>query len=183
MQIIPTLMVASFLTIVTGLTTVTGLTPANAGEIGKYTVELDGKPMEFISAYDATANRSDLGMMQADGTKMITVDGYAGSTDGHPDLPILSMTISGTMSGVYTKMMFIQLLDENFKTALTSDDWTGQRHIENITVDDVGNISFDFSADLVRLNVEEGTPVAGASGAHIEGRYSGKIPASEISSQ
>ena len=177
MQIISTLMVASFLTMVTGLL------PANAGEIGKYTADLDGEPIEFISVYDATEDRSDLRVTQDDGIKIITVDGYAGLKDSHPDLPILSMTISGNMSGVYNTIMFVQLLDESFETALTSDDWVGQRHIENITVDDEGNISFDFSADLIRLNVEDGTPVAGASGAHIEGSYSGKIPASKLSGQ
>lgn len=149
-------------------------------EIGRFTVEMNGNSMAFISRYDAEQDDSDLNTMMAVGNKMLRINGYAGTTDGEPDLPTLSMTLASSLTAVYSEMIFIQLFDEDYSTSLYADGKIGQRQIDNIVVGDDGSISFDFIADLVRVTTGDDTPIPGEAGAHIEGSYSGKIPSSEL---
>lgn len=182
MRMLPTLFKTVFLTFVIGATSA-----ATADEIGKYTLTINGLDASYISEFIADTGAgtgtgktySDLAKMNSNSTEMIRVDAHTPRDEEQSELPSISLTLSGDASG-YTNLMFIQLIDIDYETALTANDTLGQKHIENIKVGADGSISFDFSADLVRTSLEEETAIDGAAGAHIEGSYSGKIPASEM---
>lgn len=176
MRIISQLTAAIILTATTGLAGV-----ANADEIGRFSVTVDNHDRAFISNLipeGADEYYSDLSLMGTTTLNMIRVEGSVDPDLTQPEFPYISLTISGT-SQTYTSLMNIQLIDASYEELFLADAQNGQRHIENIMLDSNGSISFDFSADLVRVNPENNVPIDGASGAHIEGSYVGQIPASE----
>lgn len=178
MHHISQLIAASILTVTTGLAGV-----ASADEIGKFNVEVNGQSTVFISQFvldeSADDHYSDLALMGTRSVDMIRVEGSIAPNEPQPEFPYISLTIGGT-SPNYTNFLNIQLIDASYEKLLLSVDNIGQRQIENVIVDSDGSISFDFSADLIRVNPENNNAIAGASSAHIEGRYSGKIPASQL---
>lgn len=178
MRIIPALMAASFLTAIASLSGT-----ANADEIGRYTVEVDGQSTVFISTFitdeSADGHNSDLKIMGSTTVDMIRVDGSIDPKELQPEFPYISITIGGTSLN-YTNLLNIQLIDSTYEKLLLANETLGQRQIENIIVDADGSISFDFFADLVRVDISAETPIAGAPGAHVKGHYSGKIPAIKL---
>jgi len=150
----------------------------DAQEIGTFNVQLDGKDMEFVSTLDAENDTSSIRVMTPSGIKLIMIDGSAGDTK--TGIPIISMTLQSGVTNSNLSLMFVQVFDKTFDTVLTSDGPNGNRQLKDMMLDDEGNISFSFSADLVRVETQSEAPIAGADGAHIEGRFSGKIPASEM---
>lgn len=175
------LVTASFLTLNTGLA---GL--ASADEIGAFRVEVNGQTTVFISQIVMDENAddyySDLSTMASGTTNTIRVEGSVAPNEPQPEFPYISLTIGGT-SPNYTDFLNIQLIDASYGELLLSVENIGQRHIENLMVGNDGIISFDFSADLVRVNPENNIPIDGVNGAHIAGRYTGQIPASELKDQ
>ncbi len=150
----------------------------DAEEIGKFTVDLNGNNMEFISTIDSDG-RSSIRTMSPGGVKLILIDGYAGTKDGEPDLPVISMSLQSGITNNSMSLSFVQVFDESYETVLSAEGQFGQKRMDNLTIGDDGSISFDFSADLVRITTQSEEPIAGADGAHIEGHFSGNIPASE----
>ena len=150
----------------------------DAEEIGKFTVDLNGNNMEFISTIDSDG-RSSIRTMSPGGVKLILIDGFAGTKDGEPDLPVISMSLQSGITNNSMSLSFVQVFDESYETVLSAEGQFGQKQMENLTIGDDGSISFDFSADLVRITTQSEEPIADADGAHIEGHFSGKIPASE----
>ena len=151
-----------------------------SAEIGKFDVELNGKSMVFQSFYDQKNDNSGITILRSSHIRMIQITGYAGKKDGEPDLPLISMTLGNTDEGEVPTLMFIELLDQSYETALMADGPIGQKQIENIVIEKGGKVSFDFSADLVRVTMEDEKPVPDAAGAHIKGRFSGTIPATKL---
>lgn len=149
-------------------------------EIGKFMVELNGDSIEFTSVFDITNDHSSLRLMSAAGVKMMLVDGFAEIKDGEPDFPIISMSLQSGFSGGPMTLLFVQVFDESYETNLIAEGSLGQKNLGNFEMGEDGSISFDFSADLVRVTTRSEEPIAGAQGAHIEGRFSGKMPASEM---
>lgn len=171
MRFIPALLTASAL----GL----GACKDNYDEIGKFTVELNGDNMVFVSVFDKENDYSGIRAMSPGGVKLLLIDGSAGDKDDEYGLPIISMSLQGGVTGGPLDLMFVQVFDESYDTMLTSDGQNGQHRMENLLIGDDGTISFDFSADLERVEAQSEQPVAGAKIAHIEGSFSGTIPASE----
>ncbi len=149
-------------------------------EIGKFTTELNGDSVEFTSVFDITNDHSSLRLMSAAGVKMMLVDGFAEIKNGEPGFPIISMSLQSGFSGGPMTLLFIQVFDQSYENNLTAGDLLGQKSLDNFEMGEDGSISFDFSADLVRVTTQSEEPVAGAQGAHIEGHFSGKIPTSEM---
>ena len=171
MRFIPALMTATILAL--------SACKDDAQEIGKFTTDLNGNNMEFVSVIDSD-ERSSIRTMSPGGVKLILIDGYAGTKDGEPDLPIISMSLQSGITNSTMSLMFVQVFDESYETVLSADGPLGQKQMENLVIGDDGTISFDFSADLVRIKTQSEEPIEGAEGAHIEGSFSGKIPASEL---
>jgi len=149
-------------------------------EIGKFTTELNGDSVEFTSVLDITNDHSSIRQMSPAGVKLLLIDGFAEIKDGEPGFPIISMSLQGGNSGGPMSLLFVQVFDESYKNNLTANGPLGQKSLDNFVMDEDGNISFDFSADLVRVTTQSEKPIAGAQGAHIEGHFSGKMPASEM---
>lgn len=151
----------------------------DAVQIGKFTTDLDGTKMEFVSVIDSD-DRSSIQTMSPGGIKLILIDGFAGTKDGEPGLPVISMTLQSGVTNSSMSLSFVQVFDKTYDTVLSADGRHGQKQMENLVTGDDGSISFDFSADLVRIETQSEEPVAGAKGAHIEGHFSGKIPTREM---
>jgi len=149
-------------------------------EIGKFTTQLNGNSVEFTSVFDITNDHSSIRQMSPGGINLLMIDGFADITDGEPDFPIISMSLQSGISGGTMSLMFVQVFDQSYETNLTADGPLGQKSLNNFEMGEDGNISFDFSADLVRITTQNEEPVAGAEGGHIEGHFSGKIPASKM---
>jgi len=152
----------------------------NYEKIGKFTVKLNGDSLEFISVFDKAADRSGIRKMTPVGVDLILIDGYAGDKDGEPDLPVISLSLQSGITNKTMSLMFVQVFDKDYQTALTSQGPIGNHQMQNLEIGEDGSISFDFTADLVRITTQEEKIVEGAAGAHIEGHFSGTIPASEL---
>jgi hypothetical protein len=118
--------------------------------------------------------------MSPAGVKLLLIDGFADINDGEPGFPIISMSLQGGITGGPMSLMFVQVFDESYEDNLSADGPLGQKSLTNFEMGEDGSISFDFSADLVRIETQSEEPIAGAEGAHIEGHFSGKLPASEM---
>lgn len=155
---------------------------ASADEIGRFSVTVDNHDRDFISNLTpdsgADDGYSDLSFMGTPTLDMIRVEGSVHPDALQPEFPFISLTISGTSQN-YTSLMNIQLIGANYEELFLADHENGQRQIANIMLDSDGRLSFDFSADLVRVNPENNVPIDGAADAHIEGSYVGQIPATE----
>ena len=149
-------------------------------EIGKFTVELNGDSIEFTSVFDITNDHSSIRQMSPAGVKLLLIDGFADIKDGEPGFPIISMSLQSGIAGGPMSLLFVQVYDESYENNLTADGPLGQKRLDNFEMGADGSISFDFSADLVRVTTQSEEPIAGAQGAHIVGRFSGKMPASEM---
>jgi len=149
-------------------------------EIGKFTVELNGDSIEFISVFDITNDHSSIRQMSPAGVNLLLIDGFADIKDGEPGFPIISMSLQGGITGGPMSLLFVQVYDESYENNLSASGLLGQKRLDNFEMGEDGSISFDFSADLVRITTQSEDPVSGAQGAHIVGRFSGKMPASEI---
>ncbi len=152
---------------------------ANIDEIGKFTVEFNGENMEFISAIDKETGTSSIRTMTIEGIKLVLIDGSANQKDDQHDLPVISMSLQGGIGGGALSLSFVQVFDKSYDDVLTAEGQLGQKTLENLVIGDDGSISFDFSADLVRIKTQSEELIPDAAGAHIEGSFSGTIPASE----
>jgi len=152
--------------------------PDGYTEVGRYFVEIDGSKSEFISMSNEAENYSDpkLSRLLGGGDTYV----FSGSL-GAQDIPLLDIGIqrNGLVAGL--AVVSITLIDKNYDTALAAFHGEyGTIQYNNIVIDDDGTVRFSFSSDLVRINLEDETPILGAVGAHIEGRFTGVIPASEL---
>jgi len=172
MRFIPALLMASILAL--------SACKDDIEEIGKFTIELNGNSIELTSVFDITNDHSSIRQMSPAGVKLLLIDGFAEIKDGEPDFPIISMSLQSSITGGPMNLLFVQVYDESYENSLSAMGPLGQKSIENSEMDEDGNISFDFSADLVRIDTQSEEPIAGAQGAHIEGHFSGKMPASEM---
>lgn len=149
-------------------------------EIGKFTTELNGDSIEFTSVFDITNDHSSIRQMSPAGVKLLLIDGFAEIKDGEPEFPIISMSLQSGITGGPMSLLFIQVFDESYENNLSADGPLGQKSLSNFEMGEDGSISFDFSADLVRVETQSEEPIEGAEGARIVGRFSGKMPASEM---
>lgn len=159
---------------------------ANGDEvIGTYTISLDGKAISLLSYANAEDDFSDLTFDESFGIKTYQV--LASTDDGIPllDVALQAGSVVGDLS--ITSVTFI---DQNYDTALAAANLEaagvsvanyGAIMDQAIDLGSDGTISFAFSADLVRIDLETEAPVSGEAGAYVEVSFSGIFPASELS--
>jgi hypothetical protein len=160
--------------------------PCRADEvIGTYTVSIDGKTISLLSYANAEDDFSDLTFGESFGIKTYHIS--ASSDDGIPllDVAVQAGSVVGGLS--ITNVTFI---DQNYDTALAaahleaagvSVESYGAIMKQVIDLASDGTISFAFSADLIRIDLETEAPVSGEVGAYVEVSFSGIFPASELS--
>ena len=178
-----------------GFTTITALCfalpvwafdiPGGFEKIGVFSVEINSQPLDLVSTSSEKSEYSDLYLTTyADETQRIvnayTVQAAAGlDANGQAVPPILSVEFDqNPKTGTLTPARVI-LVDQNRENALASYPEQTHRDIEmnNLVFNKNGVVSFDITADLVRLNWDQYLPVPNTPIVRIQGRFSGKFPA------
>lgn len=157
--------------------------PASAQElssdykvVGQMDVVVDGEPMVFLIADALAHDRSFAEIKEFMGQKMLTVTGITANENGEYSRPMVSFTI-GINSGVLGSISSIEYMEagRDMKHPTEAEPFTDGLQITNFTMSDAAEISFDFTATLIRFvldddwnqTVEEGMPPVHLSG-HVE---------------
>jgi hypothetical protein len=151
-------------------------------EIGKFQADVGVTKMEFISYRNLEKNRGGINFKYSDAGKKMGFDGLAGGfVNGEPDLPMLAVFFKSDLDGTNVVLDSIKLHKVfTIKTVshvfYRSNTTTGIQSATDPVIDAQGNVSFDFSADLYRIDSNTNKPVEGEDPIHVEGSYSGVIP-------
>ena len=152
--------------------------------IGAFDLTVDAQAITLQSYYFAEDDFSDLTFDDSFGIKTYHVS--ASSDEG---LPLLDVTLQeGSVIGDL-QVVGVTFIDQDYDTALAATvleaggvaiEGLGLIADEAVQLDADGTISFSFSADLIRINLDTETPIAGDDGARIKARFAGQFPASEL---
>ena len=148
--------------------------------IGKFEATVGRDKISFPSYRDTKMNRGGIKFNYSGDDKIMFFNGLAGDfVNGMPDLPMLAVTYVGNDNGIQLqsvilhKKMGLRTVQNLF---YRSSESVGKQWASQLQLDEQGNVSFQFEADLVLIDVDSNTPVQGDSGIHIEGSYSGVVP-------
>lgn len=153
--------------------------PPDIEEIGMFSVTINDNQSDFISVASEAAGFSSLVLTRgAGGLKDYRISGVQSLNNQIPLLDV-GLQEGGLVNGL--GIVSVTLMDKDYDTALAAfyGDY-GKITYTDVEVDDAGQVSFSFSADLIRINLAEETAIDGQPGAHIEGTFSGTIPAREL---
>ncbi len=160
--------------------------PEGYEEVGKFSAEVNGEPLELISAVSEETEYSDLHFTgYADETRRIVKTYMVQSSadldaNGQVVPPILSVEFDqDPETGTLTPARVI-LVNKNWAYPFVTYPPERSREkiqIANLVFDDNGEISFDIKADLILVDWEQYKPVFDAPHIKIQGHYSGKFPA------
>lgn len=152
--------------------------------IGGFTVEMGGKTVEFRSVLETDGKHTDIKQITPMGVRTLLLSGAAKTNeDGSPARPRISVILqAGTISKTLSLTEVI-IYDESYRNFLmASGTRFGKTELSDLKVSDTGEVSFSFTADLVRVEMtDDGEKlIEGKPGMHIEGSFSGTIPAREL---
>ncbi len=151
--------------------------------IGKFTVEMDGKTVEFLSVLETGGDHNDIRQIAPTGIRTLLLSGAANTgEDGTPARPMISIMLQAGVTSKTLKLVDVNIYDQSYTTPLLAGAGFGAKQITDLVVSDAGEISFSFTADLVRVKMTANGEklIEGKAGAHIEGSFSGTIPAREM---
>jgi hypothetical protein len=157
--------------------------PGNKFEvIGKFDAMVGVRKMEFPSYRNTEKNRGGINFRYEGDTRTMIFDGLAGDfVNGQPDLPMLAVVFKSNLDGRNVELDSIKLHKVfTIKTVrhvfYRSNATTGSQTATNPVIDAQGNVSFEFSADLYRIDANTNKPVQDEAPLHVEGIFSGVIP-------
>ncbi len=166
--------------------------PNGFEEVGKFSVDVNGEPLELTSTSSEEIEYSDLHFANyTDETQRIlrayTVQASAGlDPDGQAVPPILSVEFDqNPKTGALIPTRVI-LVDQSWDTPFVTYPPEHSREkieLTNLVFNDSGEISFDIKADLIRVNWDRYKPVFDAPHIKIQGHFSGKFPAFALEHQ
>ena len=154
--------------------------------IGKFEATVNRTEMVFPSYRDTKMHRGGIKFNYSGDNKIMFFNGLAGGfVDGSPDLPMLAVTFKGDLDGNNIKLASIILHKKiNLRTVQNlfyrSSEKMGKQWASELQMDEQGNASFSFRAELVRIDTNTNKPIEGDKGIHVEGRFSGVVPEDEF---
>jgi hypothetical protein len=118
-------------------------------------------------------------VMESEGPegKVISIGAVMPDANGEPGVPILTLKLGPYRGGIPTTISLD--LREADRVLMAGDESETKAALSRIRLSPAGDLSFDFTAELVVMAPsEDGThaPLAGAVGEHIEGRFEGRLP-------
>lgn len=149
--------------------------------IGEYSVEIDGEARNFFAVVNKGGGHSDLTYDTQSGIETYSMTAEGSTIAGEPEMPILVVDLQrgGPESALVIRS--VTLVDETYQAILSASQGEyGVITYKDIVITEMGEVSFDFSADLVPVDMESEDPIPNKTGVHISGHFSGKIPASEL---
>jgi hypothetical protein len=161
-------------------------TQGNFLRIGQFETTIDGRAMVFPSYRDLKHSRGGIKVTFSEPDMIIFFNGLAGKqSNGAPDLPMLAVTFKSNPDGSNIRLASVILhkkirLRNISNLYYRSGEDLGKQKAWDLQIDDAGNASFKFSAQLVRINTDSNTPIEAEAPLHIEGSYNGKIPQAEF---
>lgn len=152
--------------------------------IGEFVLTVDATPITLQSYYSAQDDFSDLTIDDSLGIKTFRV---SASTD--EGLPLLDIALQeGSVAGTFS-IVSVTYIDQDYDTALAASSLEADGVVfeglgaitgDNVQLAEEGEIRFSFSAELVRIELDSETPIAGEDGGRMEARFTGQFPASEL---
>jgi hypothetical protein len=148
--------------------------------IGKFEATVGRDKISFPSYRDTKMNRGGIKFNYSGDDKIMFFNGLAGDfVNGMPDLPMLAVTYVSNDNGIQLRSIILHK-KMGIRTAQNlfyrSNATVGKQWASQLQLDEQGNASFSFEADLVLINVDTNKPVEGDSGIHVKGRFSGVVP-------
>ncbi|MEP1695639.1 MAG: hypothetical protein ABJJ69_03785 [Paracoccaceae bacterium] len=157
---------------------------AEEAVIGEFALEVDTKAITLKSYYIAEDDFSDLSFQESSGIKS-----YFVSASADEGLPLVDVVLQeGSVAGALS-IVSVTFIDQNYDTALAASaltaggvalDGLGVIMDDLVELDDDGALNFSFNVELVRIDLDSDTPIAGADGAHIAASFAGRFPTSTL---
>jgi len=137
--------------------------PASANElssryevIGQLDAIVDGEEMQMPIAIDLERDSSFADIKVFYGREMLSITAVTATEDGGWNSPAISFTIdlaTGPLGGLTSVSMSEADRDHNHPTEATFPD--GEREMTNFSITEDGEVAFDFTAELIRFELDE----------------------------
>lgn len=145
--------------------------------LGTFTVTLDEEETRLYAVRNTDTGDATLSRDNYSGAQVIQVTGVKPNDDGEPGVPILTATL-GPYLGELPEEVSIDLREAD-RVLMANIDSETSATLNAVSLDDEGNLSFVFEAELaVMTPTADGAfePAAGAVPTMVTGSFEGRLP-------
>jgi hypothetical protein len=145
--------------------------------LGTVEVEFDDGPATLYAARRIATGEATVMESEGPEGKVISIGAVMPDANGEPGVPILTLKLGPYRGGIPITVAVD--LREADRVLMAGGDSETTAAISRIRLTPAGELSFDFTADLVVMAPSaDGThaPLPGAVGERIEGRFEGRLP-------
>jgi hypothetical protein len=145
--------------------------------LGTVEVEFDDGPATLYAARRIATGEATVMESEGPEGRVISIGAAMPDANGEPGVPILTLKLGPYRGGIPLTVALD--LREADRVLMAGGDSEAKAAITRIRLTPAGELSFDFTADLVVMAPSaDGThaPLAGAVGERIEGRFEGRLP-------
>ena len=145
--------------------------------LGTFTVTMDDEETELYAVRDTETGNATLSRQSENGAELIQITGVTPNDDGQPGVPILTVTL-GPYVGKNPFGISVDLREAD-RVLMANRTIETEAVLNSVALDDAGNLSFAFAAELsVMTPLADGgfETAAGAVPASISGTFVGRVP-------